>query len=294
MKQTIGEKLENIKNIIRVKQWSKNFFVFIALIFSEKLWQGSALVSTGIAFIVFSLASSSVYVINDLFDRKQDALHEKKKNRPLASGKMRTGEAVLLTIILLAAAFAMSGAFLNEQCTLIIGMYIFNNILYSLWLKNIVCLDIISIAVGFVLRAIAGAAAINVMISPWLIITVFLLTAFIAISKRLLEKKLYLRTKLVSRKVLQHYQQKTLSQVYVISGVITCITYLLYTISAGKNPLLIYTVPLVIFGFYRYYSLTYSKQQKEDNPSDIIAADPPLLATLLLWLLLIISVLYWS
>ena len=287
------ETLKNTIAIIRPKQWSKNFFVFIALIFSEKLFEAPAFITTCIAFTAFCLAASGIYTINDLFDRELDARHKTKKNRPLASGKMKSKEAVLLIILLIIASYGISLFFLNNQFAYIITFYILNNIFYSLWLKNIIFLDVLSIALGFILRAVGGAVAIDVTISPWLIVTVFLLTLFIAISKRILEKKIYQKTGNAPRKVLEHYNEQKLKRIYAGTVIITLITYTLYTLTSGKNSMFVYTLPFALFGLYRYYVIT-QKEEEEDNPTNIIIADQPLNLTLLIWIMLIIFLLYFA
>ena len=168
---------------LRPYQWSKNFIVFAALIFSGNLFNPKALLLSIVAFIAFCLASGATYVVNDIFDRKEDKIHPYKKNRPIASGNLELSNAILGAILVYISALIISYR-LSDQFFFIIIFYILLNISYSLKLKHLVILDILIVSIGFVLRAIAGAVSIQALISPWLLVCTFFLALFLVIAKR--------------------------------------------------------------------------------------------------------------
>lgn len=282
--------METAKSLVlslRPQQWVKNLFVFAALIFSQELTNLEAFKKTFFAFVIFILASGAVYLFNDLCDLKNDQNHPQKKHRPLASGKLKIINAQLAAIVLatisLTAAYLLSSNFLG-----IIFIYLLLNIFYSLLLKKIPILDILMVTLGFVLRAIAGAEVINVFISPWLLVCTFFLALFLAIGKRLAEPSKY---------VLPFYRQAFLNTIFTFSLIATLLSYSLYTLDEKtvvqfQAPFLFLTIPWVTLGLFRFNFLILSQNRKTD-PTETILTDLPIILSVLGWILMIITMVYW-
>jgi 4-hydroxybenzoate polyprenyltransferase len=278
---------------LRPKQWVKNVFIFAPMIFSLHLFQLAYIRNSLIAFFLFSLVSGSVYVFNDVIDRKKDQFHPEKKNRPIAAGKLGipaalTSAGILLLMVLLAAAE------LNRAFFLIALVYCLVNVLYSLLLKTVVIIDIMIIALGFVLRVMAGGAINRIPLYPWILISTFLLAIFLALIKRRQE---LLKMKkedpgLPTRLTLKSYNVSLLDQMISISTAATLISYIMYVLSPEvqvkfHSQRLYYTVPFVIFGIFRYLFLSYTKGEGE-SPSEIIYTDLPFTLNIILWVVVFI------
>jgi 4-hydroxybenzoate polyprenyltransferase len=279
---------------LRPRQWIKNGFIFAALVFDGQLAQVGPLLRTLAGFIVFCLASSSVYLINDLADLAEDRLHPVKKARPLPSGALPVGVARVaaagLIIASLAAAIALSAEF-----AAIVAAYIISNLLYSWRLKHVPILDVFIVAAGFVLRVGAGVTLIVVeRFSPWLYVCMTLLALFLALGKRRAELKLLANAAGQHRRVLDGYTIPLLDQLLVIVSSTAVMAYSLYTFSAENLPdnhLMMLTIPIVIYGIFRYVWLV-QVNDAGGAPEDLILTDRPLMATFLLWGLAAVTVLY--
>lgn len=272
--------------LLRPAQWVKNVFVLAALVFGVRPTApgaANALVHALEALGIFCMLSSSVYAFNDLMDYKEDALHPTKRNRPVASGAVSP---VLAGVI--AIALASFGCFAALQMprgfALTAVSYLLLNLFYSLAGKHMVLLDVIIIAIGFVLRALAGAQAINVPVSAWLIVCTFTLCLFLGFGKRRCELAvLEAGGAAKHRATLSSYTLEILTQLLSVSGAMAVITFLLYTLD-GSNPTprtLIFTTPLVFFAIFRY-ALVITRGQLT-GPTDVLIRDRPFLVTAVLW-----------
>lgn len=288
--------IKNYIKLLRVPQWIKNFFVFVPLLFSKNLFIQSYFLTVFAGFLIFSIASSAVYILNDIIDADSDKLHPQKKFRPVASGSVGKGPALAFSIILaLAALFFLS--FFNVKFGIAVGAYILLNVFYSGVLKKIVLLDIFSIAAGFMIRVVSGAYIINVEISSWLILTTMFVSLFLAIMKRGSELRLMRGIEgTETRKVLADYSLDFTNQMATVaaSGVIIC--YALYTVSARTVSVfgtedLIYTTPFVVFGIFRYMYLVYIGK-KGENTTDIMIKDIPMIVNVLLYILVTVVIVY--
>ncbi|MEN3039354.1 MAG: decaprenyl-phosphate phosphoribosyltransferase [Candidatus Kryptonium sp.] len=285
--------------LARPKQWIKNFFVFAPLIFSHHLLNFDKVKTSIFSFFAFSFIASSVYVINDIADRESDKLHPIKKNRPIASGRVEVWQGFLFSIFL----FSIGFAFLFElpfKAGFLIILYFVMMLLYSLKLKQVVLVDVFVIAIGFMLRVLVGAYAIEVVVSKWLFITTLFLSLFLAISKRRMEIYFSIQNPnsglSEQRKVLDEYNIKFADQMLVITAGGAVISYALYTISERTVLLfgteaLIYTTIFVLYGIFRYMYLIYQKKSGE-NPTDVILSDWGILANIFLWFIVCIIIIY--
>ncbi|MBI4810080.1 MAG: decaprenyl-phosphate phosphoribosyltransferase, partial [Ignavibacteriales bacterium] len=273
---------------MRLQQWIKNFFIFAALIFSGNLFVVRDVILTMCGFILFSLVASGVYIFNDIVDLEKDKVHPLKSRRPLPSGKLSRTTALSASIIMIVIAIVGS-YFLKPQFGIMLLLYLIINIWYSYQLKSLVILDVMTIASGFVLRVISGAVLIDVPTSEWLIICTILLSLFLGFSKRRHEILVLENTANEHRSVLQHYSPYFLDQMIGIVTATTVMSYALYTISeetihkfGTKN--LIYTVPFVLYGIFRYLYLVH-KKVGGGNPTKLMLADAPLLLNIVIWIL---------
>jgi len=279
---------------MRIRQWSKNIFVFAALVFDRQLIALDSLLTTLLAAILFCVASSLIYIINDLTDIKADRMHPEKKNRPLPSGKLSQKTAIIAAVVLSLVIFP-SAFLLNVNFCLILTSYFLIMLSYSLWLKHIPLIDVMIIALGFVLRVAAGVVIIvTERFSPWLFVATTFLALFIALGKRRAEIYL-LETEAGShRRVLMGYSLDLLDQLLTIVLSTTLVTYCFYTFSSPITPgnhTMMLTIPFVIYGLFRYLYLIRMDHIGE-APEEIILTDRPLQITVLLWGLMVIGILY--
>ena len=283
--------------LARPKQWTKNLVVLAGPMFGQTFTEAAAF-NTLIIFIAFCLVSSASYAINDLLDRKADALHPTKCKRPLASGAIGPTGAILFAMLAVSCSLALSVIFLPMLCTAIIIAYFVEVQAYSLALKRRVIIDVILIAIGFVLRASAGAAAVNVYISPWLLVCTFTVTLFLGFGKRRCELAAFHKADGDARKhrpVLERYTPALLNQLNSISAGVAVVTFLLYTMTqdaahptAFPKQHLLYSVPLVVYGIFRYAMVTESG--KYEGPAEILLKDRPMLLVAILWFLFGVAV----
>ncbi len=287
--------LDYIK-LIRASHWIKNLFVFVPLVFSLNLFNPPYFYKSLLAFIVFGLAASVVYIINDIKDINLDRQHPKKKHRPLAAGRIKVGNARIVIFLLLAAA-ALIISFLNWKFILVVAAYLFLNIFYTHVTKNLVILDIFSIAAGFILRVAGGTFVINVPASSWLILTTMFISLFLAVMKRASEMDMRISNENPNtRKVLDHYSVRFIDQITNISAGGVILSYTLYTISKRtvdifQTELLIYTTPFVVFGIFRYMYLVYHKHQGE-NTIEVLLTDAQTIVNSILYITITLLVVY--
>lgn len=282
--------------LLRPKQWTKNLLVFAALLFSGGLTQVFLVQRSVLAFVSFCLLSGAVYVINDLADRETDREHPKKRRRPLAAGDISPHGALITagTSFVLAVLLAWP---LGSLFLAIAAVYFGLVFAYSLWWKHVVVLDVLVVAMGFVLRAAAGAAAIAVYVSPWLLICTFFLAVFLAVSRRRHEYVLLGGNGGQHRSVLNDYTLPYLDQVISIVTSTALVTYTLYTVKGTDHEYLVITLPFVVFGVLRYLYLVQCRQQG-GSPEDILLGDVPILLTVVGWVivsgLVIYGLPYWK
>jgi 4-hydroxybenzoate polyprenyltransferase len=292
--------MEIIK-LLRPHQWLKNMILFAGLIFSLHFRDPQYIIQAVYGFIIFCLLSSASYVFNDILDRERDRQHPIKKDRPIASGKVSVGSGVIIGIILAVISLAWA-YFEGLEFFLAALSYFILVMVYSLKLKEIVIVDVLSVALGFVIRAAAGVLILHplstdIVLSPWLVICTILLALFIILGKRRHELLLLENGSGNHRPVLQEYTPALLDMMISIVTACVLLSYILYTMSdrtfeeLGTNKM-IYTVPFVLYGIFRYMYLIYSKN-KGGSPEKLLVEDMPLIIDVFLWVLAtIIIVLY--
>lgn len=296
MEQNAGlqanNKLKSYIKLFRPKQWIKNLFVFAALVFSNNILHADLLERTLLCFVLFCAASSSVYILNDIIDASKDRLHPKKKFRPIASGAISKTEALVLLFILVPAVLIGSFIF-SKLLFLLIIVYFTNNILYCFVLKNMVIIDVMSIAVGFILRVISGCIAIDVFISPWLLLCTLLLSLFLGFSKRRNELLVLEEKAEHHRKILDEYSLEFIDKMLSIIISSTVMAYTLYTFSSRSNYYLMSTIPFVLYGIFRYQYIIYKKNEG-GSPEEVVLSDKPLLIDMILWVLSSAAIIYFT
>ncbi|UCH58590.1 MAG: decaprenyl-phosphate phosphoribosyltransferase [Anaerolineales bacterium] len=290
--------ISDIKSIIismRPKQWVKNVFLFSGLIFGRKLLDIFLLANVTAGFGLFCLTASSIYIFNDIRDRGEDKGHPEKGNRPLAAGRLEVYKGCIALAVL--AATGLLGAYLLDlRFFIILGGYFLINIAYSIKIKHVVILDVMCIAFGFVARVLAGTALADVSASDWLILCTITLSLFLGFSKRRHELALIGSNENNHRKVLKKYSITFLDQMIAVATACTVMSYTLYTIAdetvvkfGTRN--LVFTIPLVIYGIYRYLYLIHQKEIG-GNPTIALLTDFPLLLNGLLWLAAVVFIIY--
>ena len=279
--------IKNHFQLLRVSQWIKNLFVFVPLMFSLHLFEADYFLASLKAFVIFCLASSFIYVINDIIDIKADAVHPKKKFRPLPSGKISKQSAWITSIIIFLFLIALS--FISPiEFIYFLASFILLNIIYSVYFKHIVILDVFSIAAGFTIRVLAGAAIINVPVSSWLVLTTMFISLFLGVMKRHSELEQITEREITpTRKVLAEYSLTFTNQMATVAAAGVIICYALYTVSQRTVSVfgtenLIYTTPFVVFGIFRFMYLEYLNQ-KGENTTQIMLTDLPMILTVILY-----------
>jgi 4-hydroxybenzoate polyprenyltransferase len=289
--------LKYLLKAMRPKQWTKNIFIFAALVFDRKLFDLPSLERTAIAFGLFCILASSVYLINDVVDREADKLHPVKKNRPIASGKLSVSFALIMAFLF--AVISLTGSYLlNVDTFLFFLAYFVLNLAYSKWLKHIALIDVLVIAACFVLRVAVGVSVIHVeRFSPWLYVVMTLLALYIGFGKRRSELMVLLPESTIShRKVLAGYSIELIDQLITIVSATTIIAYSLYTFSAPnlpQNHTMMLTIPFVIYGIFRYLSLMQISK-KGGEPEELLINDRPLQITVFLWGIAVLLIFYLS
>jgi 4-hydroxybenzoate polyprenyltransferase len=281
--------------LLRPKQWTKNVFVFAALIFSKKLLDPHSFLLAIRSFFAFSFTASFIYVMNDIADRERDRLHHHKRFRPIASGEIVLPVAFTIAAVLLLLIGILVWD-LNRGFILCIALYLVMNLAYSFYLKDVVLIDVFVIAIGFMLRVIGGAFVIGVARSSWLILTTMFLSLFLGIAKRRGELIAMGDSKTHTRKVLRDYSVEFTEQMTTICAAGFVFSYALYTVSERTVTMfgtenLIFTTPFVLYGVFRYLYLLHKKQLGE-NPTDIVLSDVPMLLNFAAYAVAMLAILY--
>ena len=271
---------------LRPRLWYKNLILFIGLIFSLNLFDISMLLNAFYSFVIFCFISGSGYIVNDVIDKKSDKKHPENCKRPIASGRLNIIPAMIFAIILILVNLGFS-YFISIKFLLITFAYLLLTLLYSLFLKKIAIIDVMTISIGFVLRTIAGCFAINVFVSPWLIVSSFLLALFLALGKRRYE--LISLKDNSSRSSMKNYSVYVIDQMINVTSTALIISYSLYTFLTQHYYLMI-TIPISIYGIFRYLFLTLEKNI--GGSPELMFKDKPMLLCILLWIIIVILLLY--
>jgi len=280
---------------LRPDQWHKNLIVFAALIFAVKLLDPAAAAKATAAFLIFCALSGAVYLINDVADRDQDRQHPIKKMRPIASGDFTPSTAVIAAVVL--SAIALAAAFwLRPAFGVAAAAYLALFVVYTRSLKHIVVLDVMTIAIGFVLRAVAGGLVISVHISNWLLVCTMLGALFLGLAKRRHEITLLAGGAGGHRRILEEYDPYLLDQMIGVVAAATMVAYIIYCASPETHASfgtewMVLTTPFPIYGLFRYLYLVHRKAGG-GSPSDMLFEDRPLLACVLLWGITSVVIIY--
>jgi 4-hydroxybenzoate polyprenyltransferase len=287
--------LRNLIRLARPSHWIKNLFVLAALVFSHEAKNPAAVAWAGLAFAAFCLASSAIYALNDVLDRKEDARHPVKRHRPVASGETSVGAAVVLGVVLGIAAIALA-ATLPRPFLLTVIAYLVVTLAYIGGLKGVAVLDVLLIALGFVIRAYAGGVAIGVEVSPWLILCTLTLSLFLGFAKRKSERAALgegaAETRLIEW---ESYDDKTLDCMMTVSATLAIAAYMLYTVSPDiithvVRPWMFLTVLPVVYGVFRFYRLAITG--RATGPVEMVRHDPAFVAAVAVWLGMVAVLLY--
>ncbi|MEK9146956.1 MAG: UbiA prenyltransferase family protein [Patescibacteria group bacterium] len=300
----------------RPRQLLKNFALFAALVFEGEFFNPAKFWTVALGFVIFSLVTSAIYIINDLIDIEKDRAHPFKSRRPIAAGRLNPKLAMVVAFGLLALALVVASRF-SPFFTFAIALYAALQIIYSLFLRSLILLDVMAIAAGFLLRVYAGAVLIDAHVTIWFILTVASLALFLAIGKRRSERTLLLASEnrdLATRKILLHYPESLLDSLTVMFATATWFSYTMFTFlqpppSAGPQVLVLFgdylprtflaskwlmaSVPFVIYGVMRYLFVIYEKKEGE-SPERVLLSDIPLLSSVVLWVILVFVVIYGS
>ena len=286
--------LKDIIKSSRIKQWIKNGFLFAGIIFDGQLFNINAFFRTAAGFLVFCFISSSVYYLNDVFDKEVDKQHPIKSSRPIASGRIQVSTAIFIALLISSLAF-IAAYFLSIEFLILCSIYFLMNILYSKWLKHIPILDVMTIAAGFVIRVGAGVSLIEVeRFSPWLYMVTTLLSLFIGFGKRRAELVLLSKDANQHRIVFEGYSIPFLDQLITIVSSTTVIAYSLYSFSAPnlpENHSMMLTIPFVLYGIFRYLYLIQIKQSG-GAPEELVLKDKPLQLSVLFYGISVLIIFY--
>ena len=280
---------------LRPRQWVKNLFVFGGLLFGQQLFYPPAVWAALAAFVVFCGLSGAIYLLNDVADRDKDRLHPDKRMRPIASGRLSVRVALIAAAVLIVSGLA-AAVWVSRPFALVALAYVVLLSAYSAWLKHVGIVDVLVVAIGFVLRAAAGALAIGVAISGWLLICTILLALFLALGKRRHEVLTLEESAARHRPILAEYSAGLLDQMIAVVTASTVTAYALYTMSPETvakfhTSLLPATLPFVLYGVFRYLYLLYHRQLG-GNPSDMVVRDRALVLNTLLWLIVVLLIIY--
>ena len=293
-------KIRHLLKLARPKHWIKNIIVLFPVVFALKMGQLDAWIKAAVTAAGFCLVSSAVYILNDIHDRHRDREHPKKRNRPIASGDVSVGVAIFLAVGFLAGGLLVT-ANVNVVAVVVVASYVVLQIAYTFALKHKMLVDVMCIALGFVIRAVAGAVAIPVSVSPWLIVCTFTICLFMGFCKRRNEV-----ATLASggaggaekhRRTLAGYTPELLTHLITLSAAVAIISYLIYathprTVDHFHTDYLIYTVPIVIYAVTRFAML--SMEGKYSDPTDLITKDWPFQASAVIWSALTFAVICWG
>ncbi len=291
---TAPRQLALLLKTMRPKQWTKNVFVWAALLFDVKLFQADPFLRTLVTFVLFCLISGVVYIINDLVDLEKDRQHPKKRGRPLASGALNTRFAIVAAAVITLASLPLA-LWANRGLALILYGYLVLMVAYSFWLKNIVIVDVLTIAAGFVLRVGAGVAVVEVTrFSPWIYVCMVLLALFLGLGKRRQEIVLLQENSVNARAILSEYNLRFVDEMLSLVSASTVMAYAFYTFSAPNLPpnhLMMLTIPFVLYGLFRYLYLIHVKGEIEP-PDVVVLKDRALLLDVVLFGVAIFLIFY--
>jgi len=288
--------LFDIVRSLRPHQWAKNILLFSGLFFSLSIFNFPLLVKTVIGFISFVMASSSIYLLNDLMDYRKDRLHPVKKHRPIAAGKISKTEALLISVLLFALSVILGWYYINYFFIIIIITYCVTNITYTLFLKRIMIVDVIIVSVGFLLRIVAGNVVIEIKPSMWIVLCTFLLAMIFSLGKRRIELGQLLDHPEHHRKTLGEYKLPFIDNLLNIVIAAAIVTYALYTMSEEtvkrfNTEWLINTTPVVVYALFRYLYLIQHKN-RGDDPTILLFTDKHLVISGIVWIILLIAIIY--
>jgi len=277
---------------LRPRQWSKNLLLFAGIVFAAEIGDPRKWLQAGAAFLLYCAASSAAYLLNDLVDAPADRLHPVKRRRPLARGELSRGTAALAASALALLALVVAGS-LGLVAVSFLALFLAIQAAYTLALKHVVLVDVMAIAGLFVVRAAAGADAVDVRISPWLLVCTGLLALFLALGKRRGELVLVGAEATPGRPVLEGYSLAFVDQLIGVVAAGTVLAYAVYTLTARDSQALAATIPFVLFGVFRYLLLLH-RAGKGEEPEDVLATDLPILATVTVWAATSAAILVWS
>lgn len=267
----------NILKILRPHQWVKNTFIFIPLFFGGSLFDMADWTSSLVAFVAFSFAASAIYSINDIVDVEADKKHPKKCKRPIAAGLVSKLQASLLAIILAIAALALPFLLNNWMLSVVIALYLAMNLCYCIRLKHYAIIDVCIVALGFVMRIVAGGVATDIVLSRWIVMMTFLLTLFLSFAKRRDDVLIMNETGMAPRKNTSRYNLTFINQAITITGGVMLVCYIMYTVSPEvierfNSPNLYMTSFFVILGLLRYIQLTVV-DERSGEPTRLVLSD---------------------
>ncbi|MGE5559213.1 MAG: decaprenyl-phosphate phosphoribosyltransferase [Bacillota bacterium] len=287
-----GSGISVILQTLRCKQWTKNFFIFAGIVFARRFFVIPDLIRVALGFAVFCLVSSGLYIINDLMDLEHDRAHPRKSLRPLARGAISI-PAALAVMVLAFSAGAYIALQLGPEFLWVVSGYAVLIILYSMYLKKLAIIDVMTIAAGFVLRTLAGTVLIRVPHSSWLLVCTLLLALFLALIKRRQELFAANANGNGGRKVLESYSAVFLDQAITIITASTLTGYFLYTFGSKHGERLMLTIPFVLYGVFRYLLLTHREGLGEE-PEEVLLTDTPFIVNIFLWIVTSMVLIYIS
>jgi 4-hydroxybenzoate polyprenyltransferase len=283
--------MSNLSKLLRINQYYKNLVIYLPLIFSGNVFDTSLFLLTTIGFVALSLISSTNYIINDIVDAKKDAKNKEKKSRPIASGAISSRKALLIAFTLLLIG-STTGLLISKQFFIFQAALILSGMLYTFFFRNEPFLDVIIIAVNFVLRAISGAVLIQVMVSPWLILCPFFLALFLAVGKRRAENKMLGKKATEHRKTLSIYTPELTSSLMNISTTLLIISYGLYSFLSVQGNFLLATFPAMLYVVFRYRMLEGSDPEIARHP-ELLIKDKRSMVAMLVWAASVLGIIYF-
>lgn len=280
-----------VLELMRPKQWIKNFFVFAAIVFSGNFFYADILMNNILTFILFCFTSSSIYILNDIVDIEKDRCHPDKRRRPLPSGRVSKKIAIILDVFVVFGVAWASYKVLDIRILYVLAIYMFTNILYCFKLKNVVIIDVMVITLGFVLRVESGSIATGVQVSPWLFLCTILLSLFLGLNKRKSEIITLKDKRSSHRKILEEYSVHMIDKMLTIVTPSILMAYCLYTFSSTQSKTMIFTIPFVLYGIFRYEYLV-DKDNVGGKPEAVFEKDIPFLINILLWMMSVLAIIY--
>ncbi len=288
--------LPPIIQLLRPKQWSKNVFVFLPLFFDKKFTDVHLLALTCLCFVIFSLAASAVYCLNDILDRKADALHPEKCKRPIASGAVSVGAGWAALIICAVLALGLTVWLLPELTWLLLG-YMALNVAYSLWLKHVSLVDMLLVASFYVMRVLAGAISCDIVPSQWIVVMTFLLALFLVLGKRRDDVMLQTETGVTVRRGIANYNLQFINMTLTLVATVTIVSYMMYTMSKDvatrfDSNYVYCTAVFVLAGILRYLQITIV-ENRSGSPTKVLFRDRFIQLCLLGWFISFLVIIYW-